>query len=402
MEINTLGEELKKTEKSMNNVMNLLKNVPLDFISFLKFILINKDILSEIYQNEKIKLSYEKIYEIKSDNKNINVNDFMILLELAMKLDFFLPFSENILINLCQENLHYIYNINELYNEYNKNNNQDILNFQYLTKMFLIHFEEKLKNNELKNTEKIKFLSLLNEINENNLNKELNQNVFLHINSSNFNFISYKYFVKILKQVKNDEETFLLIFKRLFELEHNPDNFLNILKLFKYAFDEGILKETISKNKKMFLKKYHQLMNMNLHGKSSDEVFHYKEKITEIIFYFYKDIDLESIREIFNGIINEDYYLPKICSFIINKNLPIKNIIMDYLKDEVDNVNQVYLLHISSVYDLEEIFSYYGDQNIIKILMKKNCYFQPEEINKLQIKILLHLINVNYFQFTKN
>ena len=402
MEINTLGEELKKTEKSMNNVMNLLKNVPLDFISFLKFILMNKDILSEIYQNEKIKLSYEKIYEIKSDNKNINVNDFMILLELAMKLEFFLPFSENILINLCQENLHYIYNINELYNEYNKNNNQDILNFQYLTKMFLIHFEEKLKNNELKNTEKIKFLSLLNEINENNLNKELNQNVFLHINSSNFNFISYKYFVKILKQVKNDEETFLLIFKRLFELEHNPDNFLNILKLFKYAFDEGILKETISKNKKMFLEKYHQLMNMNLHGKSNDEVFHYKEKITEIIFYFYKDIDLESIKNIFNAIINEDYYMPKICSFIINKNLPIKNIIMDYLKDEVDNVNQVYLLHISSVYDLEEIFSFYGEQNIIKILMKKNCYFQPEEINKLQIKLLLHLINVKYFQYKKN
>ena len=34
--------------------------------------------------------------------------------------------------------------------------------------------------------------------------------------------------------------------------------------------------------------------------------------------------------------------------------------------------------------------------------MKKNCYFQPEEKNKLQINILLHLINLNYFKDKKN
>ena len=49
-------------------------------------IIINKDIISEIYQNEKIKLLFENIYETKSDYENFNINDFIILLELTMKL----------------------------------------------------------------------------------------------------------------------------------------------------------------------------------------------------------------------------------------------------------------------------------------------------------------------------
>ena len=412
MENNSLRDELKQIDKNMTNVINLLKTKSLDIISFLKFIIINKDILSEIYQNDKTKLSFENIYEIKYDYTKINVNDFIILLELAMKFEFFSPFSEKILINLCSDNLHYLYNVIELYNEYNKNikqKNKDLeeneiatINFKYLLEIYQNFFTDKLNNNKLKNSEKIKFLSQINEINENKPNTELNKKVFSFIRTSNFNFIAYKYFVKILKQVKKDEETFNYIFNHLFELEQNPDNFLNVLKLFQYAFDDGVLKETIFTNQNNFLEKYSQLMNMSLHGKTNDEVFHYKEKITEIIFYFYDDLDLQSIIEIFKDLINEDYYRPKICSFIINKNLPIKNTIIEYLKEKVDYVNQVYLLDISNLNDLDKIISFYGPQNRIKILMKMNCYFQSEDKNKLQIKVLLHLINVNYFQYKKN
>ena len=234
MENNFLRDELKQIEKNMTNVINLLKTKRLDMISFLKFNLINKDILSEIYQNDKTKLSYEKIYEIKFDY-NINVNDFIILLELAMKLDFFSPFSENILINLCKDNLHNFYNIVEIYIEYNKINKQknkdskedDIatLNFKYFFEIYRNFFIDKINNNQLKNSEKIKFLSQINEINENNLDDKLNKKVFSHC-TSNFNIITYKYFVKVLKQVQKNEELFEWIFKQLFELEQNPDTHL--------------------------------------------------------------------------------------------------------------------------------------------------------------------------------
>ena len=74
-----------KKWKKYDEYYKFIKNWIIGY-DFILFILINKDIISEIYQNEKIKLLFENIYEIKFDHKNLNINDFKFILELDMKL----------------------------------------------------------------------------------------------------------------------------------------------------------------------------------------------------------------------------------------------------------------------------------------------------------------------------